>query len=59
MDFFKDRSDVSKDNILKPTLENLSSDEQQQFQYYIKKGARRGKGEVPISLHGGLTPKDR
>jgi hypothetical protein len=43
MAFFKDRSDVSKDNILKPALESLSVDEQQQFQDYVKKVQEEAK----------------
>jgi hypothetical protein len=65
----KDRTDVSQDNILKPNVENLSADEQQQYKdlmsqlkedahRQLTQGPREGEGEVLSTLHGGSPPED-
>jgi hypothetical protein len=32
---FKDHTDISPDNIMKPAVENLTTDEQQQYEDYM------------------------
>jgi hypothetical protein len=37
----KDHTDISPDNILKPTVESLTSDEQQQYKDYMRQAKEK------------------
>jgi hypothetical protein len=46
----KDHTDISSDNILKPVVESLTTDEQQQYGDYMRQAK-----EKFVTIHGGST----
>jgi hypothetical protein len=48
----KDHTDISRDNILKPAVESLTVDEQQQYEDYMRQAK-----EKFITIHGGSPPE--
>jgi hypothetical protein len=48
----KDHTDISPDNILKPAVESLTTDEQQQYEDYM----RQTKKKILVTIHGGSPP---
>jgi hypothetical protein len=51
----KDHTDISPDNILKPDVESLTADEQQQYEDYMRQPS--SEGEILITIHGGSSPE--
>jgi hypothetical protein len=64
----KDRTSVSKDNILGPTVDSMSVDEQQRYQDLMsqvredtpptRQCLRGGEGEILIIIHGRSALED-
>jgi hypothetical protein len=47
----KDHTDISPDNILKMTVENLMTDEQQQFEDYMRQAKDKFLSQYMVDCH--------
>jgi hypothetical protein len=47
----KDHSDISPDNILKMAVENLTADEQQQFEDYMRQAKEKFLSQYTVDRH--------
>jgi hypothetical protein len=47
----KDHNDISPDNILKPTIESLTADEQQQYEDYMCQAKEKSLSQYTVDRH--------
>jgi hypothetical protein len=47
----KDHTDISPDNILKPAVESLTADEQQQYEYYMRQAREKFLSQYTVDHH--------
>jgi hypothetical protein len=47
----KDHTDISPDNILKPIVESLTADEQQQYENYMRQTKEKFLSQYPVDRH--------
>ena len=47
----KDHTDISPDNILKPAVESLTADEQQQYEYYMRQAKEKFLSQYTVDRH--------
>jgi hypothetical protein len=47
----KDHTDISPDNILKPTVESLTTDEQQQYEDYMRQTKEKFLSQYTVDRH--------
>jgi hypothetical protein len=47
----KDHTDISPDNILKPVVESLTADEQQQYEDYMRQAKEKYLSQYTVDRH--------
>jgi hypothetical protein len=47
----KDHTDISQDNILKPAIESLATDEQQQYEDYMRQAKEKFLSQYMVNRH--------
>jgi hypothetical protein len=47
----KDHTDISPDNILKPVVESITADEQQQYEDYIHQAKEKYLSQYTVDRH--------
>ena len=47
----KDHTDISPDNILKPAVESLTADEQQQYEDYMRQAKEKFLSQYTVDRH--------
>jgi hypothetical protein len=47
----KDHTDISPDNILKPAVESLTTDEQQQYEDYMRQAKEKFLSQYTVDHH--------
>ena len=47
----KDHTDISPDNILKPAIKSPTTDEQQQYEYYMRQAKEKFLSQYTVDRH--------
>jgi hypothetical protein len=55
----KDHTDISPDNILKPVVESLTADEQQQYEDYMRQAKEKFLSQYTVDHHQKVVKHER
>jgi hypothetical protein len=55
----KDHTDISSDNILKPVVESLTTDEQQQYEDYMRQAKEKFLSQYTMDRHQKVVNMER